>query len=125
MKPSIGRVVWVNMPVHSDQLCAGLVTYVHKDDLVNLVAFDRNGDSYPLTFVKFYHGDDGNIPVGQCGWMPYQVQAAAAPKPWEATDAKLAEIERRLAADHQAAKETDRQVLKDTKHPPAVPTPVK
>lgn len=112
MKPSIGRVVWVNMPVHSDQLCAALVAYVHKDDLVNLSAFDRNGDSHPLTFVKFYHGDDGNIPVGQCGWMPYQVQAAATKE----TDAKLTEIERRLEADSKAAKAIEPKQLPAAPH---------
>lgn len=82
MLPSIGRIVWANLPDKSEQFCAALVTFVHGDkdgvsSRVNLAAFDRNGDSHPLTFVDFYHGDDGNIPVGLCGWMPYQIQAEA------------------------------------------------
>lgn len=77
MIPSIGRICWVNMPVRSDQLCAAIVTYVHSESLVNLACFDRNGDIHPLMRMEFYHGDDGKVPVGRAGWMPYQVQAQA------------------------------------------------
>lgn len=77
MNPSIGRICWVNMPVRSDQLCAAIVTYIHSETLVNVACFDRNGDIHPLMRMEFYHGDDGKVPVGQAGWMPYQVQAQA------------------------------------------------
>lgn len=78
MNPSIGRIVWVNIPEWSDQLCAGIVTYVHNPEQVNLCCFDRNGDTRPLSLVPFYHGNDGLIPPRHCGWMPYQVKTEAA-----------------------------------------------
>lgn len=76
MHPTIGRVVWVNSPVLSDQLCAAIVAYVHSPTLVNLVVFDRNGDASPQMRVDFFN-DGGGIPVGAAGWMPYQIQAEA------------------------------------------------
>jgi hypothetical protein len=85
--PSIGRVVWYNNQGMSDQVCASIVVYVHSPHEVNLTVHDRVGHPIPVTNVPFYHGDDGKIPQGWCGWMPYQVQAAAAQaskKPGEA-----------------------------------------
>lgn len=80
MNPSIGRICWVNMPVRSDQLCAAIVTYIHSETLVNVACFDRNGDIHPLMRMEFYHGDDGKVPVGQAGWMPYQAQRQTQPQ---------------------------------------------
>lgn len=105
MIPSIGRIVWVNLPAKSDQLCPALVTYIHDNNCVNLAAHDRNGDLMPLSLIGFYHGDDGQIPVGWCGWMPYQVQAQVKPKiDLEVQANHISRLDSRVAALEAALK---------------------
>ena len=96
MIPSIGRIVWVNALLKSDQFCAAIVTYVHYKECVNLAVFDRNGDLQPMNLIPFYHGDDGKIPLGQCGWMPYQVQAERKSKA-EEFEAQAVQLKERVS----------------------------
>ena len=69
---------------------AALVTYVHGDRMVNLVAFDANGKTYPFTSVALRQPGDPE-PMAHsywCEWMPYQKGQAQ----------KTEELEKALAA---------------------------
>lgn len=91
--PTVGRVVWYRpneldpIRLDSKQPLAALVTYVHSDNMVNLVVFDPNGTAAGRTSVTLVQ--DGDPILGgssYCEWMPYQKgQAAKA----EALEAKL------------------------------------
>lgn len=81
IKPTTGRVVWFTPDAgnvqRTDQPWAALVTYVHSDRLVNLAAFDPNGNVVPKTSITLLQDEDG-LPVSGmfCQWMPYQVGQA-------------------------------------------------
>lgn len=81
IKPSIGRVVWFTPLnehiVDPKQPWAALVTYVHGDRMVNLAAFNPNGDHQPKSSVPLLQDDDAKPEGGYfCSWMPYQVGQA-------------------------------------------------
>lgn len=80
MKPSIGRVVWVYPDGHDRgaQPLAGLIAYVHSDDLINLNVVAQDGRAFPLTSVKLVAADEDTPPAGNVAvWMPYQIEQAA------------------------------------------------
>lgn len=92
IKPTIGRVMWYwpHKDDREDQPLACLVTYVHDDNMVNLVVFDMGG--FPMGEQSVPIVQDGSPhSVGvnpYCEWMPYQKgQAAKA----EAAEKALAE----------------------------------
>lgn len=76
--PTIGRVVWYyHGQAAQSQPYAALVTYVHSPALVNLVAFNANGEPLSCTSVPL-HQDGDERPSGHyCEWMPYQKGQAA------------------------------------------------
>jgi hypothetical protein len=87
IQPTVGRVVllFANEPKYDFGFCfvagkphAALVTAVHSDTLVNVVAFDANGKSFPFTSIELKQAEDqktyGNF---WCEWMPYQKGQAA------------------------------------------------
>lgn len=82
IRPSIGRVVWFQPGHTADapdavQPFAALIAYVWNDRMVNLAAFDSNGQPVKATSVALLQDDD---PIPQTGryaqWMPYQVGQA-------------------------------------------------
>lgn len=80
IKPTVGRVMWY-WPVkeqRGEQPCASMVTYVHGDNMVNLVAFAPNGAPFPATSVPIVQEGSpftaGHSPYAE--WMPYQVGQA-------------------------------------------------
>jgi len=78
--PTIGRVMWY-WPVagrRGAQPYASIVTYVHNDHMVNLVAFTTDGSPFPVQSIAIiqdgspYTADD--LPYAE--WMPYQIGQA-------------------------------------------------
>lgn len=82
ISPSIGRVVWFwrDAPIRPKdaQPEAAIVTYVHNDNLVNLVVFDKNGVPCSNTSVVLRQPGEDVPHVPHCEWMPYQVGQAKA-----------------------------------------------
>jgi hypothetical protein len=78
IKPTVGRVVWYWAEGYQEgvQPQAGIVTYVHSDDLVNLAVFAPNGSAYPHTSVRLMQHQE-HAARGECSWMPYQLGQAA------------------------------------------------
>ena len=84
--PTVGRIVWYHpgqvKPAGfiSDRAapCAAIVTYVHHDRMINLVAFDQNGGMHPRNSVQMYQENDPTTdePVEYAEWMPYQLGQA-------------------------------------------------
>jgi hypothetical protein len=55
-----------------------LITAVHSDTLINVVAFDANGKSHPFTSIELKQDDDQTVyGTFHCEWMPYQKGQAA------------------------------------------------
>ena len=88
IKPTVGRVMWY-WPVVTERTAqpyAALVTYVHGDNMVNLVGFTPNGVAFPTMSVPIVQDGSpytaGDSPYAE--WMPYQVGQA---KKHEADDA--------------------------------------
>lgn len=80
--PTVGRVVWFykDGKPHTEQPYAAIVTYVHSDTMINVVAFDYNGVSFGETSVLLIQdeGSYGNPGGGSWAcWMPYQKGQAA------------------------------------------------
>jgi hypothetical protein len=81
IKPTIGRVVLVHRPENtSTQPEAGLVVFVHSDNMINVAGFDHNGVPFARTSVYLVQDD----PIPQhayrstyAEWMPYQKGQAA------------------------------------------------
>lgn len=72
--PSVGRVV---LYVQSDShITSGLVTRVHFENVINLMAMMDGDRAQPRTSVKY---DEGKGPE-TWHWMAYQIQADAARK---------------------------------------------
>lgn len=78
--PSIGRVMWY-WPLkeeRGDQPLAALVTYVHDDNIVNLVVFATDGTSSGKSSVPIVQDGSpyiaGDSPYVE--WMPYQIGQA-------------------------------------------------
>lgn len=88
IKPTIGRVVLVRRPeVTHPQPEAGLVTFVHSDNMINVAGFDHNGVPFARTSVYLVQDD----PIPQhvyrstyAEWMPYQKGQAAKTEAAEA-----------------------------------------
>ncbi len=72
IKPTIGRVMWLRDASLSSQFSAAMVVFVHSDSMVNLVAFDRNGEPHQRTSIFVHQGDPESCPPYQACWMPYQ-----------------------------------------------------
>lgn len=95
IKPTVGRVVWFwpgtayardrGMAYsNSAQPLAAQITYVHSDQMVNLVVFDQKGVTFGVTSVELLQGDR-RPPLGMyCEWMPYQKGQAAKTEALEA-----------------------------------------
>lgn len=90
--PTVGRVVWFHVGAHatnlqSDQPLAAIITYVHSDDVINLVVFGKGGDCHQRGSVPLWQGE-GDAPErgSYAEWMPYQKGQAA----------KLEEIEAKI-----------------------------
>jgi len=79
IKPTIGRVLWYWPRIHETdkQPRAAIVTWVHRDDLVNLAVFDPNGKASGRTGVELYQGKGDRPDREHCEWMPYQIGQAA------------------------------------------------
>jgi len=78
IKPTIGRIVLVRSVGSLDeQPFAGIITYVHSNEVLNLSVFDATGIPHPRTFVPLVQ--DGNDRPEQgffAEWMPYQLEQA-------------------------------------------------
>jgi len=74
IKPTIGRVVLYN-DGKSDQPCAAQIAYVHNDSCINISYIDQFGNSLKALNVKLNDTQDTPL-VGECGWMPYQMEQA-------------------------------------------------
>lgn len=95
IKPTVGRVVLFT-PLHvdksflgnRDQVCAAFITYVFSDRLVNVAAFDANGNPHGRTSVPLLQDDDRKPEQGYfAAWMEYQKGQAAKT---EALEQKIA-----------------------------------
>lgn len=78
-KPSIGRVVWVFPDGHDRgaQPLAGLIAYVHSDNLINVGVHDQEGRNMPMTQVRLIPAGEDIPERGHCAcWMPYQIEQA-------------------------------------------------
>jgi hypothetical protein len=81
IKPSIGRIVWY-WPrsldgYKADQALAAIITLVHSDHVVNLVAFSPTGVSIPRINVYLAQDSvDHPYQSNYAQWMPYQVGQA-------------------------------------------------
>ena len=73
--PTIGRVVWV-VQKWQDQPQAALITYVHNENTVNVVAFDRAGVPAGIQGLHLKQSADEQPPTPYAEWMPYQVGQA-------------------------------------------------
>ena len=78
IKPTVGRVVWYHRRGVTDNVCAAIVCFVWNDRMVNLAAFDTNGNLFPATSVTLVQEGDA-VPLAgpYCEWMPYQKQVAS------------------------------------------------
>jgi len=78
IKPTIGRIVWVRSVGSLDeQPFAGIITYVHSNEMLNLSVFDATGIPHPRTFVPLVQeGDDCPEQGFFAEWMPYQLEQA-------------------------------------------------
>lgn len=76
MKPTVGRVVLYHPK--PGVIHAALIAFVHSDTMVNLAAFDNNGNPYGQTSVQLLAPDAPSKPEfgSYCQWMPFQVQQA-------------------------------------------------
>lgn len=61
---------------------AAMITAVHGDRCVNIVAFDVNGKSYGFTSVNLVQPSDApdTVQGDYCCWMPFQVGQSQAVK---------------------------------------------
>jgi len=80
IQPTLGRIVWFT-PAQTDNAlqpsdtgkCAGIVTHVWNERLVNLAVFDMHGVLFPKPSVPLLQDDDVPVTGSQhCEWMPYQ-----------------------------------------------------
>lgn len=95
IKPTIGRVLWFwseELLVEDTQPEAAIVVYVHNDQEVSLVVFDRFGAPRPELRVWLESDSDAAPrPTHRYAqWMPYQVGQARA----QAAGAKTADSEK-------------------------------
>ncbi len=85
IKPTVGRVVWywrATADLKNDQPYAAIVTYVHGDSLVNLVAFSKSGNMEAHDDVSLRQPEDPEwITTPFCEWMPYQKAVASGAIP--------------------------------------------
>lgn len=82
IKPTIGRVVWF-WPLGDQttedpnaQPLAALVTYVWKDNCVNLMVANRDGMPMSCTSVFLWQGEGSRPVIPFAEWMPYQISQA-------------------------------------------------
>lgn len=87
INPTVGRVVllFTREPKYDfgysftpGKPHTALITAVHSNTLINVIAFDANGKSFPFTSIELKQDD--NQPIGgvfHCEWMPYQKGQAA------------------------------------------------
>jgi hypothetical protein len=83
IKPTIGRVVLVNIPGFLQQWPA-LIAFVHSDRLINVGGFDNSGNPLALTSVPLLQDDDLKPEGIHAEWMPYQKGQAAKTEQAEA-----------------------------------------
>lgn len=84
IRPTVGRIVWFYPAMGDEHFPPGgpyaaMVCWVHSDSLVNLVAYNGNGDGQGRSSVRLLQDGEPN-PDGAtafCEWMPYQKQVAA------------------------------------------------
>ena len=96
--PSNGRIVWFTpafehaAPIvqHDIKLpLAAMIVHVWGDRMVNLVVFDSDGKSWPMTSVTLLQDDDLKPEHGRfCSWMPYEKGQAAKAEALEALISK-------------------------------------
>ena len=74
--PTIGRVVWFwpapenkDTPV-SEKPFAAIIAYVWGERMVNLIAFDHNGNPEPHTSVTLLQDSDQKPSLGYCAEWP-------------------------------------------------------
>lgn len=94
IKPTIGRVVWYwptqGVRCESDQPRAALITYVHEDDLVNIISFTKYGVAVPIQKVLLVQeGVEHPVTGHFAQWMPYQVGQAKKHEPMVQQEIKL------------------------------------
>lgn len=82
ISPTVGRVVLFHP--ESGKTHAAIVTYVWSDHMVNLAAFNENGEGYPATSVTLAQPEDTTTTSRYCEWMPYQKGQAAKTEALEA-----------------------------------------
>jgi len=58
-RPSVGRIVWFWPKAGMTQPHAAIITHVWNDTLVNLSAFDSDGNQYSQRSVFIFNGDPG------------------------------------------------------------------
>jgi hypothetical protein len=81
IKPTIGRVVWVFRPLHTNdinQAEPAFVCYVWNDRMINVAGFDHNGQPFALTSLQLVQDDEPKPEGNFAAWMPYQKAQAAA-----------------------------------------------
>ena len=75
IKPSVGRVLYFHPNGDPAVTHAAIITFVHRDDLVNLCSFLPNGMPVAQTSVPLLDElPPGAVPysgVDYCEWMPF------------------------------------------------------
>lgn len=98
ISPTVGRLVllFVQEDKYDFGFCflkekphVALITAVHSDTCVNVIAFDLNGKSHPFTSIQLKQDSEEKVyGMQHVEWMPYQKGQAA----------KTEALERDLAA---------------------------
>jgi hypothetical protein len=80
IKPTVGRVVWVFRPNHTNdptQPEAALIAYVWNDRLINVGGVDHSGAPFALACLPLVQDDEPKPEGNFAAWMPYQKGQAA------------------------------------------------
>ncbi len=79
IEPTVGRVVWFYPDTrHEDtEPQAAIISQVHSNSLINVMAIAPEGASYPVPMVPLIQEGE-EVPKDEpfCTWMPYQVGQA-------------------------------------------------
>lgn len=75
IQPTIGRVVHYWDGAGQQEPYAALITFVWNERLINLCAFDANGNPQPRTSIQLVQPEDDIDQLDvRAEWMPYQVK---------------------------------------------------
>jgi len=106
--PTVGRKVWYYDDTYhkiGDQPFDASIVFVWNDRMVNLRAYDHDGNRISnTTSIQFLQDDDTPTGSRYCAWMPYQIGQAAkhAAEPQEG-NASFTEQDQSQSAESESA----------------------